>query len=130
MWDDNNVQFARFIAEAEMAGAFTQEVVRDMCESMDLDADELTSLIERVQTIFDLQKLAFVQDTDTYEGVLLERFATTTQDLGMEGVPHVKKQIDARYQIACARISLDPTSLRVRKVWQKFVEGLSERKTA
>jgi len=131
MWNNNNVQFARFIAEAEMAGAFTPEVVRAMCESTDLDIDELTSLNDRAQTVFDLEKIALAQDMDTYEGVLLERFATNTaaQDLARASLKE-KAWADTIYILACVQISLDPASETVRKVWPKFVEGLSGGKTA
>jgi hypothetical protein len=48
-WDNNNIQFARLIAEAEAAGAFTLKVMRDMADSMDLDVGYVSELIDRAQ---------------------------------------------------------------------------------
>lgn len=46
------------IAEAEQAGVFTDEVIDTLCCSMDLTADELTSLLDRAQAQWDAIKQA------------------------------------------------------------------------
>jgi hypothetical protein len=46
-WRNNAIQFPRLIAELEAAGAFTPEVYRDLCVSMDLLPQEISDLIER-----------------------------------------------------------------------------------
>jgi hypothetical protein len=53
-WEDNSVQFPRLIAEAEAAGLWCDKVgVQLMCESMDLDTEEVFEIIERAQTVWD-----------------------------------------------------------------------------
>lgn len=49
LWQDNSIQFPRLIAELVACGAFTPEVMRDLTESMDLDAVEIYELIDRAQ---------------------------------------------------------------------------------
>jgi hypothetical protein len=49
VWKNNNIQFPRFIAEAEAAGAFTPEVAQSMADSMDLTVDEVYELVDRAQ---------------------------------------------------------------------------------
>lgn len=55
-WDNNELQFPRVIEEAQAAGAFTEEVMTTMCESMDLSRVDLESLLERAQIIWDAIK--------------------------------------------------------------------------
>ena len=54
-WEDNSIQFPRLIAEAEAAGLWTADisVFNAMCESMDLDTEEVFEIIERAQTVWD-----------------------------------------------------------------------------
>ena len=52
MWNNNEVQFARLIVEAKMAGALTKPVLKDMTESMDLSEKELEVIINRAETTF------------------------------------------------------------------------------
>lgn len=52
-WEDNSIQFPRLIEEAQAAGAFTPEVIRDMCASMDLEQTDLLDLLERAQVVWD-----------------------------------------------------------------------------
>jgi hypothetical protein len=53
-WEDNSIQFPRLIAEAEAAGLWCDKVgVQLMCESMDLDTEEVFEIIERAQTVWD-----------------------------------------------------------------------------
>ncbi len=49
LWSMNNVQFPRLIAELEANGAFTPEVVKSLCDSMDITEEELSDLIDRAQ---------------------------------------------------------------------------------
>lgn len=53
LWKDDFVQFARLIAEAEAAGAFTPDVLEEMSESMDLNMSDIYSVIDKAQTKFD-----------------------------------------------------------------------------
>lgn len=53
-WKNDENQFARFIAEAEAAGAFDDEILRAMSESMDLDiVPYLVQIIDRAQAKWD-----------------------------------------------------------------------------
>jgi hypothetical protein len=56
LWDDNLIQFSRFISEAEVAGAFPDRVMAEMEENMDLSPEELSELIDRAQTAWEEQK--------------------------------------------------------------------------
>jgi len=51
-WNNDTLQFARFMTEANMAGALTQQVMTDMAKSMDLSTKEVQSLITRAETMF------------------------------------------------------------------------------
>lgn len=53
LWDNNLIQFARVIEEAQAAGAFTKEIQDDMCLSMDLEPEELHDLMERARKIWE-----------------------------------------------------------------------------
>jgi hypothetical protein len=55
-WNNNELQFARLIAELEAAGAFTVAVMQDLCVSMDLEKNEVTELIDRAQNHWDEMK--------------------------------------------------------------------------
>jgi hypothetical protein len=48
-WKDNSVQFPRLIAEAAASGAFTESVLQEMSDSMDLPKHEIGQLIDRAQ---------------------------------------------------------------------------------
>lgn len=61
-WNNNELQFARLIAELEAAGAFTETVMQDLCISMDLEKNEVTELIDRAQKHWDEMK-----DMPTFE---------------------------------------------------------------
>ncbi len=52
-WDDNSIQFPRLIAEIEAAGGFTEQLVQDLCASMDLEKEDVFELIERAQYKWD-----------------------------------------------------------------------------
>ena len=52
-WEDNSIQFPRLIAEAEAAGVWCDKVgVRLMCESMDLEHEEVFEVIDRAKKEF------------------------------------------------------------------------------
>lgn len=55
-WANDAIQFPRFIAEAEEAGAFTPEVVAEMAVSMDLDPAQVLELVERASNRWDAIK--------------------------------------------------------------------------
>jgi hypothetical protein len=46
-WNNNAIQYPRLIAELQMAGAFTSAMMRELCRSMDLDAEDLEELVNR-----------------------------------------------------------------------------------
>jgi len=52
-WEDNAIQFPRLIAEAQAAGAFTEKVLQDMSESMDLEWGDILSIISRAEEEFE-----------------------------------------------------------------------------
>jgi hypothetical protein len=52
-WNNDAIQFPRFIAEAEAAGAFTNEVIKEMRDSMDLNLQQLLEILERAQRTWD-----------------------------------------------------------------------------
>ena len=54
LWEVNSIQFARFIAECEACGVFTDEArLEEVAESMDLDIDEVFELVSRAQESWD-----------------------------------------------------------------------------
>lgn len=48
-WEDDTIQFPRLIEEAQVAGAFTDEVIRNMAEVMDLEVADVVELLERAR---------------------------------------------------------------------------------
>jgi len=52
-WKNNAIQFPRLIAEAEAAGAFTDQVLADMATSMDLSVGEIAELLGRASDEWD-----------------------------------------------------------------------------
>lgn len=55
-WQNNNVQFARLLAEIAAAG-LPDDVLNDLCASMDLGPVEVTELFDRAQCAFEKNKL-------------------------------------------------------------------------
>ena len=55
-WQDNQLQYARLIAELEQAGAFTSEIMSTLCLEMDLSRQNIFELIERACSEWDEQK--------------------------------------------------------------------------
>lgn len=59
LWKNNRLQFARLIAELEMAGAFTKNsLMSDLRESMDLTDEQICEIVERASNVWDKAKLA------------------------------------------------------------------------
>lgn len=68
LWSDDEVQFARLIAEMEAAGVFNVLDVREIAghptvkesllDSMDLDWDEVMEVVDRAQEVWDFLKEA------------------------------------------------------------------------
>lgn len=52
-WNDDTIQFPRLIAELEMAGVFTRKTFKLLCESMDLENENIDELLERAQKTWD-----------------------------------------------------------------------------
>ncbi len=51
-WQDNNLQFARLLAEISMAGMSLGQQ-RGVCESMDITPQQLASLLERAEDVWE-----------------------------------------------------------------------------
>lgn len=47
------VQFTRFLAEADAAGAFTAKVIQSMADSMDLEPAQVSLMLAEAQSQFD-----------------------------------------------------------------------------
>jgi hypothetical protein len=56
LWSLDLTQFARLLAECEMAGIFTKENLEPVCESMDLSFDQVIGLIDRAQNRWEEEK--------------------------------------------------------------------------
>jgi len=56
LWDDNELQFGRLIAEIEAAGGFTEALVQDLQVSMDLTEADIIGLLDRAQQAWDTTK--------------------------------------------------------------------------
>lgn len=60
LWSVDEVQFARFIAECESCGVFTNdERMSLVADSMDLAIDQLVELIDRASDSYELMKARF-----------------------------------------------------------------------
>ncbi len=55
-WNDNSIQFPRLIEEAQAAGAFTNEVIHAMADSMDLTPQEIYEILERARKKWEGEK--------------------------------------------------------------------------
>jgi hypothetical protein len=71
-WANNELQFARLIAEIEAAGGFTEQLVQDLCTSMDLEKNQITELIDRAQSHWDEAKDMPTTEELYAEGVFIE----------------------------------------------------------
>jgi len=52
-FDNDDIQFARLIAELESVGAFTSEVMWELHDTMELEHAQIAELIERAQAKWD-----------------------------------------------------------------------------
>lgn len=52
-WDNNEIQFARFIVEAEMSGGLDLDTIDIMARSMDLSFNETTEILNRAKKVWD-----------------------------------------------------------------------------
>lgn len=52
-WSNDAIQFPRLIEEAQAAGAFTDDVVSAMADSMDLQPAQVNELIDRARKAWD-----------------------------------------------------------------------------
>ena len=55
-WRNNQIQYPRLIAELQMVGAFSNEVISEVADSMDLDTSEVHTLIDRACNEWDAIK--------------------------------------------------------------------------
>jgi hypothetical protein len=56
-WLDDSIQFPRLISELQMAGAFTDKILMDLKDSMDLTTAEIFELVDRADKTWQTQKL-------------------------------------------------------------------------
>lgn len=56
LWENDLVQFSRLVAELEANGFFTSAVLEGLCNSMDLSANDIGSLVSRAQKRYDAIK--------------------------------------------------------------------------
>ena len=61
LWLNDELQFARLIAEAEAEGVWTTEVIAGLGEQMDLEPDEVCQLLTRAQHRWDDAKDPLLQ---------------------------------------------------------------------
>ena len=53
LWLNDELQFARLIAEAEAEGVWTKKTVKGLCNQTGLELDEVYALIDRAQHRWD-----------------------------------------------------------------------------
>lgn len=56
LWEENTIQFARLISEAEALGLWNEAATRCLAEEMDLSQEEVCSIISLAQEVFDRMK--------------------------------------------------------------------------
>lgn len=56
LWEIDELQFARFIAELEAAGGVTENIKQAMCTSMDLEPGDFDALLERAIELWEKSK--------------------------------------------------------------------------
>lgn len=57
VWNNNKIQFPRLIAELHMIGAFNEQVLSDLSESMDLSPEQIDELVDRALVEFENNKI-------------------------------------------------------------------------
>lgn len=67
LWEVNSIQFARFIAECEACGVFSDEhKLVQVSDEMDLSLEEVYSIVSRAQESWDAYKAAISNDDLPY----------------------------------------------------------------
>lgn len=56
LWENNEIQFARLICEINAAVSISKKDWRSLCDSMDLNDDEVRSLFDRAHDVFEKAK--------------------------------------------------------------------------
>ena len=56
LWSVDMIQFVRLLAECNQAGIFTLENLAPVAESMDLEEDQILSIIERAENRWEEEK--------------------------------------------------------------------------
>lgn len=67
-WKNDEIQFARLIAELEAAGAFTQEVMEFLEESTDLTYEQISELVDRAQASWERTKAGIIAPAKISQG--------------------------------------------------------------
>lgn len=53
LWENDLLQFARLISEIEAAGGFNNSLLKTLCQEMDLNLNDLGSLVDRAQAVWE-----------------------------------------------------------------------------
>jgi len=56
LWLNDKLQFARLLSEIQAAGGFTDELLSDLLESMDLKVADIFEILERADKVFENSK--------------------------------------------------------------------------
>lgn len=86
-WADNSVQFARLLAELHMAGGFTSEQEKALCESMDLEPELVTELLERAELEFENIKARSLRDQESHSKMVDEYGQLLQANIKRRGKP-------------------------------------------
>ena len=78
LWDNNEIQFARFICELEGEGALDMATVERLAEAMDLSVEDVESLMDRAQSVFDASCAKLKADADEVRQLELDLNADYT----------------------------------------------------
>ena len=68
LWLNDELQFARLIAEVEANGGFSPEMMHELRDSMDLEFNEITLLIDRAQKRWDDAKERLLRRQEARKG--------------------------------------------------------------
>lgn len=92
-WDDDSIQFPRLIAEIAATIEFTEAQRAELCESMDLQPDDIDELFDRAQTAWERIKGNIVQGqaptqvtacADFADGCAVERDYRVAAEVGSD----------------------------------------------
>ena len=56
LWENDNVQFTRLLAEMAGVVSISDENMKELCESMDLTEEEIRSIMDRAVEAFEVHK--------------------------------------------------------------------------